>query len=527
MCLPAINPTKTASWKALQMHFEEIQSEQMQGVFSTDAERAKRMALAWQDFYFDFSKNRITDKTLSLLMDLANEVKLQTAIEQQFSGEKINKTEDRAVLHTALRDFGAMKPEVKATLQKMQVFSEKIISGEHKGYTGKAITDIVNIGIGGSHLGPEMVTEALRFYRNHLNVHFIANIDGDWVADILKDLNPETTLFIVVSKSFTTKETLTNAGVVSDWFLETASKEAIQKHFVAVSANKEEALDFGISEENIFPMNDWVGGRFSMWSAVGLSICCAIGYEHFESLLKGADEADTHFRTSKFDKNIPVILGLLSVWYNNFFKTESEAIVAYSQYLDKLVPYLQQAVMESNGKGVDRNDKIVNYQTGNIVWGNVGSNAQHAFFQLLHQGTKLVPVDFIGFSQPLHKNGNNHNILMANFFAQSQSLWEGTHDCEIEDAHRVFEGNRPSNTLLIKKLTPKNLGSLIALYEHKIFVQGIIWNIYSYDQWGVELGKKVAKGTLTAIETKDPNSVKNTSSQSLLQQYLKQNSQKG
>lgn len=526
MSLPSINPTETNSWKALQEHFEEIKSEKMQGVFSEDPNRAKRMSIAWQDFYFDYSKNRVTDETISLLLKLADEVKLKAAIEQQFSGEKINVTENRAVLHTALRDFGTMKPEVKETLQKMEAFSEAIISGEHKGFSGKAITDVVNIGIGGSHLGPEMITEALRFYHNHLNVHFIANIDGDRVADILENLNPETTLFIVVSKSFTTLETLINASLACDWFLKAGSKDDVQKHFVAVSANKKETLSFGISEENIFPMNDWVGGRFSLWGAVGLSICCAIGYKRFEDLLKGAYEADIHFRTTSFDKNIPVILGLLSVWYNNFFNTETEAIIAYSQYLDKLVPYLQQAVMESNGKGVDRNNKAVNYQTGDVVWGNVGSNAQHAFFQLFHQGTKMVPLDFIGFSLPLHKNENNHNILMANFFAQTESLWEGTHGNSIEDLHRVFEGGRPSNTILIKKLTPKNLGSLIALYEHKIFVQGVIWNIYSYDQWGVELGKKVAKGTLSAIESKNPEQLENASSQLLLQQFLKHVSQK-
>ena len=520
MLLPSINPTKTKSWKALEKHFKEIQSLQMQDVFVKDEERAGRMKIDWQDFYLDYSKNRLTDETISLLINLAEEVELKKAIEQQFSGEKINITENRAVLHTALRNFDDMKPEVRASLQKMKHFSDDIITGVHKGFSGKKITDVVNIGIGGSHLGPEMVTEALQFYRNHLKIHFIANIDGDNVAETLKILDPETTLFIVVSKSFTTQETLTNSSVIKKWFLETATEKDIEKHFVAVSSNEFEAKNFGISEKNIFPMQDWVGGRFSLWSSVGLSICCAIGYRNFEELLKGAFEADTHFQSSKYNQNIPVILALISVWYNNFFDAESECIVAYSQYLEKLVPYLQQAIMESNGKSVDRNGEKVNYQTGAIVWGNVGSNAQHAFFQLLHQGTKLIPIDFIGFSQSLHNYKENHNILMANFFAQTEALWEGSYDQNIQDPYKIFEGNRPTNTILIKKLTPKNLGSLIAIYEHKIFVQGIIWNIFSYDQWGVELGKTVAKGTLKAINGKDLSSLKNASSKSLLSKFL-------
>ncbi len=518
MSLPSINPTKTKAWQLLEEHFQQLKSQEMQQVFKQDPERADRFKILWNDFYLDYSKNRITEETITLLLNLAEEVNLKEAINQQFSGEKINETEDRAVLHTALRDFDAMKPEVKTTLKQVQDFSTRVIEGSHKGYTGKAITDVVNIGIGGSHLGPEMVTEALQYYRNHLNVHYIANIDGDSVVEILNGLNPETTLFIVVSKSFTTQETIANAAFVKEWFLKNTSEEAIKNHFVAVSVNVDGAKDFGISEENIFPMQDWVGGRFSLWSAVGLSIACAIGYTNFEKLLKGAFEADVHFKNEDFDKNIPVVLALLSVWYNNFFKAESEAVVAYSQYLHKLIPYLQQAVMESNGKQVDRNGKKIDYQTGTIVWGNVGSNSQHAYFQLLHQGTKLIPTDFIGFNESLHNNVANHNILMANFFAQTEALWEGTSAKNIENPFKVFEGNKPTNSLLIKKLTPSNLGSLIALYEHKLFVQGVIWNIFSYDQWGVELGKTVAKGTLQAIENNDVSNLKNDSTKRLINQ---------
>lgn len=521
MSLPSVNPIKTETWKALEKHFQEIKARQMQDIFEKDASRSSRFKIEWQDFYLDYSKNRITDETISLLLKLVEEVNLKEAIGKQFSGEKINETEDRAVLHTALRDFENMKPEVKATLQKMKLFSDEISNGNHKGFTGKPITDVVNIGIGGSHLGPEMVTEALKFYKNHLKTHFIANIDGDGVAEYLKTLNPETTLFIIVSKSFTTQETIANASFIRDWFLKKGTEEDIQKHFVAVSANVDGAKDFGISQENIFPMKDWVGGRFSLWSSAGLSICCAIGFNNFEAMLKGAFEMDKHFKKEGFDENIPVILALISIWYNNFFKAESESVVAYSQYLNKLVPYLQQAVMESNGKSVDRNGDRIEYQTGTIVWGNVGSNSQHAYFQLLHQGTKLIPTDFIGFSESLHGNKANHNILMANFFAQTEALWEGTHNKDVENPFKYFEGNKPTNTILIKKLTPKNLGSLIAMYEHKLFVQGIILNIYSYDQWGVELGKTIAKETLKAIDQNKSSLIKNSSTEKLLAQFLK------
>lgn len=520
MSLPSINPTTTESWKLLEQHFEEIKNLQMQNVFEEDSTRAERLSLEWKDFYLDYSKNRLTDKTVKLLVSLAKEVQLKDAIEQQFKGNKINKTEDRAVLHTALRDFDAMKPEVKMALQKIEHFSDKIISGSHKGFTGKPITDVVNIGIGGSHLGPDMVVDALQYYKNHLKLHFIANVDGDHVSETLKTLNPETTLFIIVSKSFTTQETLANSSIIKEWFLKKAEQKDVQRHFVAVSVNVAAAEDFGISEQNIFPMQDWVGGRFSLWSSVGLSISCAVGFKNFEEMLKGAFEMDKHFRSADFERNIPVILALISVWYNNFFKAESEGIVAYSQYLNKLVPYLQQACMESNGKSIDRNGEKLNYQTGTIVWGNVGTNSQHAYFQLLHQGTKLIPTDFIGFCESLNGNVENHNILMANFLAQTEALWIGTHNETVENSFKIFEGNKPTNTLLIKKLTPKNLGSLIAAYEHKLFVQGIILNIFSYDQWGVELGKTVAKGTLEAIENKNTSIIKNSSTQNLLKKLF-------
>jgi glucose-6-phosphate isomerase len=468
-------------------------------LFKEDKKRVDKMNLSWKEFQVDFSKNRITDKTISLLLELAEELGLKEAIELQFEGSKINQTEDRAVLHTALRDFHSMKPEVKKSLQKMKKTSNAVIKGTWKGFTGKPITDIVNIGIGGSELGPKMVTNALKYYSNDLKIHYISNVDGDHVSETLKKLNRETTLFIIVSKSFTTQETMTNANAIKNWFLQESTQLDIEKHFIAVSSNESAVIDFGISEQNVFPMWDWVGGRFSLWSAVGLSTCCAIGYKNFEELLRGAHEMDLHFRNEDFSENIPVVLALLSVWYNNFFLSETEAIIPYTQYLEDFVPFLQQAIMESNGKSVDRNGNTINYQTGTIVWGNVGANAQHAFFQLLHQGTKLVPVDFIGFSESLYHNKKQHEILKANFFSQSEALLQGTYKQSISNAYRAFSGNKPSNTILINNLTPKNLGSLIAIYEHKIFVQGIIWNIFSFDQWGVELGKKLTNKLLGSL----------------------------
>lgn len=498
MSFPSVNPTKTKAWQELEKHFLEVKNLHMVDLFEKEKDRKKKMSISWNDFFIDYSKNRITNKTMQLLLQLAEEVQLKEAIEAQFSGEKINKTEDRAVLHTALRDFSNMKPQVKKGLQKMKKFSSQVSKGKWLGYTGKEITDIVNIGIGGSDLGPKMVCQALQFYKNKLQLHFISNVDGDHVHQTLQNLNPETTLFIIVSKSFTTQETMTNANTIRNWFLKTATQLDIEKHFVAVSANNNEAIKFGIYKENVFPMWDWVGGRFSLWSAAGLSICCSIGYTNFEDLLKGAHEMDLHFKEEPFNKNIPVILALLSIWYTNFFKTQTEAVIPYSQYLESFVPYLQQAVMESNGKSLGRNGERVDYATSPIIWGSVGTNAQHAFFQLLHQGNHIIPTDFLGFKDSLHENKESHAILMANFFAQTEALLEGTYGKKTSNEYTLFEGNKPSNTLLIKKLTPKNLGSLLALYEHKIFVQGIIWNIFSYDQWGVELGKTLAKDKLGA-----------------------------
>lgn len=501
MSLFNIDPTTTEAWSKLSAHFEEIKELRMQQLFREDPERAAVFKVEWQDFYLDYSKNRITSKTMDLLLELANEVRLKEAIHAQFIGDKINETEERAVLHTALRDFDNMMPEVTAALVKMQDFSEAIINGSWKGYSGKNINTIVSIGIGGSDLGPSMVTESLLYYKNHLEVLYISNVDGDHLQEVLKKVNLETTVFIIVSKTFTTQETITNAHTAREWFLEHASKVDIARHFVAVSSNSEAVHKFGIAPENIFPMWDWVGGRFSLWSAVGLSTCCAIGYSNFEDLLKGAHEMDKHFKNTGFSDNMPVIMAMLSVWYNNFFNSETEAVIPYSQYLTKFVPYLQQAVMESNGKSVDRNKDKIAYQTGTIVWGSTGTNAQHAFFQLLHQGTKLIPIDFIGFTESLYGNVDHHNKLMANLLAQTEALLQGTEGVDATSQFRSFEGNKPTNSLIVRKLTPYSLGSLIALYEHKLFVQGIVWNIFSYDQWGVELGKVIGLRVLESIDT--------------------------
>ena len=528
MPLQNTNPTTTKAWQELEKHFIEIKNISIKGMFQEDTNRAEKFHIKWEDFLVDYSKNRINQTTINLLLDLANEVGLKEAIGSHFSGEKINQTEDRSVLHTALRssiddvillDNKNIIPEIFDIKNKIKLFSEEIINGERKGFSGKSFTDIVNIGIGGSDLGPTMVVEALQFYKNDLNVHFISNIDGDHVADLVKKLNPETTLFVVVSKTFTTQETLTNSETIRDWFLQFSKKEDISKHFVAVSTNIKAVTEFGIDQNNIFPMWDWVGGRFSLWSAVGLTISLSVGFDNFDKLLSGANKMDNHFKEESFDKNIPVILGLLSIWYNNYFGSESEAIIPYTQYLKKLVPYLQQGIMESNGKSIDRNGNRVNYQTGTIIWGEPGSNSQHAFFQLIHQGTKLIPTDFIGFIKPLHNNKKHHDMLMSNFFAQTEALLHGKTiaqvNAEFEKENitterakfllpfKIFEGNNPTNTILIKQLTPETLGSLIAIYEHKIFVQGVIWNIFSYDQWGVELGKQLANSILEEINTKN------------------------
>ncbi len=516
MALKNINPTQTEAWKSLTEHYKEIKDTHLRTLFNENSTRKDEFTVNFNDFSIDLSKNRITKTTLKHLVSLAEQTELKDAIAQYFGGEKINKTEGREVLHTALRnqsnnavlvDGEDVMPSIKEALSKIEYFTNKVASGNWKGYTNKSITDIVNIGIGGSDLGPDMVVDALKYYKNHLNIHFVSNIDGDHVQEIIKTLNPETTLFVIVSKTFTTQETLTNSNTIRKWFLETADQKAIKKHFVAVSTNIKSVEEFGIDSNNIFPMWNWVGGRFSLWSTVGLSISLAVGFNNFNQLLKGAFEMDEHFKNEPFEKNIPVLLALIGIWYNNFFGSESEVILPYSQYLNKLSAYLQQAIMESNGKSVDRNGNKIEYQTGSIVWGSAGTNAQHAFMQLVHQGTKLIPADFIGFEESLYGNQEHHEKLMANFYAQTQALAEGKTRDEvhldlklqgkfnsIEELlpFKVFDGNKPSNTILVKNLTPINLGSLIAMYEHKIFVQGIIWNIYSFDQFGVELGKELA-----------------------------------
>ena len=534
------NPTQTNAWKALQKHFSEVKDRHMLSLFEKDPTRGEKFAIKWHDFYVDYSKNRIDEETLKLLVQLAEECGLKDAIGKYFGGDLINNTEKRAVLHTALRapensvinvDGKNVMPEVAAVKHKIKQFSEEVISGKRKGYTGKAFTDVVNIGIGGSDLGPAMVTEALKFYKNHLNVHFISNVDGDHVLETIKHLNPETTLIVIVSKTFTTLETLSNALTVKEWFLKSGSKKDIAKHFVAVSTNLQEIDKFGIDPDNVFPMWDWVGGRFSLWSAVGLSIALSVGYDNFDKLLKGAHAMDEHFRTAPFDKNIPVVLALLSVWYNNFYGAESQAIIPYTQYLHRLAAYLQQGIMESNGKQTDRDGNPVSYQTGVIIWGEPGTNSQHAFFQLIHQGTKLIPTDFIGFKHSLHGNTDHHNKLMANFFAQTEALLKGKTEAEVRKEmgdkvnealvpFKVFTGNRPTTSILINKLTPESLGSLIAMYEHKIFVEGVIWNIYSYDQWGVELGKQLASKILKDIAATEL-SAHDSSTTNLLKQFKK------
>jgi len=528
MALENTAPTTTETWKKLTHHYSEYKENHLRDFFASDAQRAQKFCVRWNDFLVDFSKNRITEETMKLLFQLADEVNLKDAISKYFNGDIINQTEGRAVLHTALRaknsdevffDGTNIIPEVYQVKEQIKIFSEAVISGGRKGYTDKAFTDVVNIGIGGSDLGPAMVVEALKFYKNHLKVHFVSNVDGDHVQETIKLLNPETTLFVIVSKTFTTQETLSNATTIKKWFLQHASQNDIAKHFAAVSTNSEKIAEFGISEENVFPMWDWVGGRFSLWSAVGLSIALSVGFENFDALLSGANKMDEHFKTADFEQNIPVVLALLSVWYNNFYEAETEAIIPYTQYLSRFSAYLQQGIMESNGKSVDRDGHRIAYETGTIIWGEPGTNSQHAFFQLIHQGTKLIPADFIGFKNSLHGDKDHHNKLMANFFAQTEALMNGKTNTEAKEElqaknlseeeikkltpFKVFEGNNPTNTILIEKLDPGSLGALIALYEHKIFVQGVIWNIFSYDQWGVELGKQLASTILGDIESSD------------------------
>ena len=546
MALQATNPTKTKAWSKLQSHFLELKDSHLKELFKTNPKRADELTVIWDDFYVDFSKNRITKKTLSILIDLANELNLKDAILKYFEGDIINQTEGRAVLHTALRasknaaifvDGENVIPSVYAVKKKIKNFTDAVTNGNHKGFSGKQITDVVNIGIGGSDLGPAMVVDSLQFYKNQLNTHFVSNVDGDHYQEVIKNLNPETTLFVIVSKTFTTQETLSNANSIREWFLQSQPKEAVANHFVAVSINVESVKEFGIAEENIFPMKDWVGGRFSLWSAVGLSISLAVGNENFENLLSGANKMDKHFKTSNFEENIPVIAALITIWYNNFFKTESEAIIPYTQYLNQFATYLQQGIMESNGKSIDRDGNKVNYQTGTLIWGEPGTNSQHAFFQLIHQGTKLIPTDFIGYVKSLHGNKNHHDKLMSNYFAQTEALMNGKTEAEVLEElnsnnfseeeknmllpFKVFEGNKPTTSILIQKLTPKSLGKLIAMYEHKIFVQGIIWNIFSYDQFGVELGKKLAKNILDELNFSDKSNSHDNSTQNLIRFYKK------
>ena len=523
--LPTVNPSNTKTWHKLEHHFLTLQATHMRELFEEDPERFKKFHVNFEDVLVDYSKNLLTSETRQLLVDLAHETELKEAIDAMFRGEKINKTENRSVLHTALRnrtntpvrvDGKDVMPEINAVLDQMKHFSERLLTGNWKGYSEKSITDIVNIGIGGSDLGPYMVTEALRPYWTTITPHFVSNVDATHIAETLKKVNPETTLFIVASKTFTTQETMTNASTARSWFLEkTGGKGDVAKHFVAVSTNQKGVTEFGIAPENMFIFWDWVGGRYSLWSSIGLSIACTIGFENFIKLLEGAHAMDNHFRDEPFEKNIPVLLALIGIWYNNFFGAASEAILPYDQYLHRFSAYFQQGNMESNGKSIDREGNPVTYQTGPVIWGEPGTNGQHAFYQLIHQGTKIIPCDFIAPAISHNAIGDHHQKLLSNFFAQAEALMKGktyeevvtelTHagmSKEMISAHapfRVFEGNKPSNTILFKQLTPYTLGNLIAMYEHKIFVQGIIWNIYSFDQWGVELGKVLANKILPEL----------------------------
>ncbi len=541
-----INPTQTAAWQALNQHFDAMNGVSLSALFEQDPERFARFSTAFgDDLLLDYSKNLINQETLSHLFALAEETKLPAAIQSMFQGEKINKTEDRAVLHVALRnrsntpilvDGKDVMPEVNAVLEQMREFSDQVITGEWKGYTGKAITDVVNIGIGGSDLGPYMVSEALKAYKTRLNLHFVSNVDGTHVAETLNGLNPETTLFLVASKTFTTQETMTNAHSSRDWFLAQAQDVAhVAKHFVALSTNASAVAEFGIDTKNMFEFWDWVGGRYSLWSAIGLSICLAVGFEHFAELLEGAHEMDKHFTQAPMQDNIPVILALIGLWYNNFHGAETEAILPYDQYMHRFAAYFQQGNMESNGKYVDRGGNPVDYQTGPIIWGEPGTNGQHAFYQLIHQGTKLIPCDFIAPAISHNPLSDHHAKLMANFFAQTEALAfgkdsaqviaeflaAGKSQAEIEElvAFKVFEGNRPTNSILLKAITPRSLGTLIAMYEHKIFAQGVMLNIFSFDQWGVELGKQLASQILPELSDNDVVSSHDSSTNGLINAF--------
>lgn len=546
--LEKINPVETAAWKKLQEHYTRMEGLHMQDMFSEDAGRFSRFSTMFEEILLDYSKNIINEETMGLLRELADETKVVDAIEKMFSGDKINETEGRAVLHTALRnrsnapvfvDGNDVMPGVNKVLAQMKAFSEKITSGAWKGYSGKPVTDIVNIGIGGSDLGPVMVTEALKPYaKKNIRVHFVSNIDGTHIAETLKRISPDTTLFMIASKTFTTQETMTNAMTARTWFLDAAiDEDHIKKHFVALSTNREEVIRFGIDPGNMFVFWDWVGGRYSLWSSIGLSIACAIGFEHFENLLEGAHAMDRHFRETSLDKNIPVILALLGIWYNNFFGAETEAILPYDQYLHRFPAYFQQGNMESNGKYVDRSGKESVCQTGPVIWGESGTNGQHAFYQLVHQGTKMIPCDFIAPAQSHNPSGEHHNILLSNFFAQTEAMMKGKAEEDVVNELRasgksddeiktlapfkIFKGNRPTNSILFEKLTPRTLGSLIAMYEHKIFVQGAIWNIFSFDQWGVELGKQLANRILPELGDESEITSHDASTNGLINYYKK------
>ncbi|MGY0147596.1 glucose-6-phosphate isomerase [Edwardsiella tarda] len=541
-----INPTRTAAWQALQQHFEQMKSVHMRDLFAADADRFSKFSATFDDqMLVDYSKNRITAETLEKLQALARETDLSSAIAAMFAGEKINRTEDRAVLHVALRnrsntpiyvDGHDVMPQVNAVLAKMKQFCARVIGGEWKGYSGKAITDVVNIGIGGSDLGPYMVTEALRPYKNHLNMHFVSNVDGTHIAETLQRLDPETTLFLVASKTFTTQETMTNAHSARDWFLQAAGDEChVAKHFAALSTNEQAVAAFGIDTANMFEFWDWVGGRYSLWSAIGLSIALSIGYDNFEQLLSGAHAMDRHFATAPLQDNLPVLLALIGIWYNNFFGAETEAILPYDQYMHRFPAYFQQGNMESNGKYVDREGQVVDYQTGPIIWGEPGTNGQHAFYQLIHQGTKLIPCDFIAPAMSHNPLGDHHSKLLSNFFAQTEALAFGKSREAVEEEFakagksaaevehivpfKVFEGNRPTNSILLREITPYSLGMLIALYEHKIFTQGAILNIFSFDQWGVELGKQLANRILPELGDAQPVHSHDSSTNALINRF--------
>ena len=541
--LPKINPETTQSWQNLEDHFAQNDFD-FRSLFQQNPNRFNDFSIKRPGYLFDFSKNLIDQETLNLLLKLAEETQLKSAISAMFEGQKINETEDRAVLHTALRDFSDdeilvdgenIKPGIKKVLDQMKTFSTKVISGQHKGFSGKEITDVVNIGIGGSDLGPVMVCSALKHYKTRLNVHFVSNVDGNHIAETLKKLDPETTLFIIASKTFTTQETMTNAASAKEWFLKKGSQDDVAKHFVALSTNTKSVKEFGIAEENIFEFWDWVGGRYSLWSAIGLSIALAVGYENFEQLLKGANETDTHFRTADFKENVPVIMALLGIWYRNFYGAGTYAILPYSQYLDRFPAYLQQGDMESNGKSVDRNGNYVEYETGPIIWGEPGTNGQHAFYQLIHQGTELIPADFLAYAKSCNDVSDHQDKLLANFFAQTEALAFGKNADEVRTElfaagkseeeiekllnYKVFAGDSPTNSFIFDELTPFSLGQLIALYEHKIFVQGVIWNIFSFDQFGVELGKVLAGKILAELGGENPVNTHDSSTNGLMNYY--------